>query len=88
MLALVVRLKSYQRLGYFPKLTDVPAVVVDQVRSALGLPDDVAAGTDANRTAKRHRQFVREYLGVPRPLSGVYSVPLRRWLGSGFDRKQ
>jgi hypothetical protein len=64
LLALVVRLKSYQRLGYFPKLTDVPAVVVDQVRSVLGLPDEVAAETDADRTAKRHRQFVREHLGV------------------------
>ncbi|MCO6003921.1 DUF4158 domain-containing protein [Actinoallomurus purpureus] len=64
LLALVVRLKSYQRLGYFPKLTDVPAVVVDQVRSVLGLPDELAAETDADRTAKRHRQFVREHLGV------------------------
>lgn len=64
LLALVVRLKAYQRLGYFPKLADVPAVVVDQVRSVLELPDEVAAETDADRTAKRHRQFVREHLGV------------------------
>jgi hypothetical protein len=28
-LALVVLLKCYQRLGCFPKLVDVPAVVVD-----------------------------------------------------------
>jgi hypothetical protein len=30
-LALVVLLKCYQRLGYFPKLLDVPVVVVDRV---------------------------------------------------------
>lgn len=64
LLALVVRLKSYQRLGYFPKLAGVPAVVTDHVRGALGLAAGVVAETDADRTAQRHRQFVREYLGV------------------------
>ncbi|WP_246238311.1 DUF4158 domain-containing protein, partial [Acrocarpospora corrugata] len=64
LLALVVRLKCYQRLGYFAKLADVPAAVVDHVRGVLELPDAVVAETDADRTAKRHRQFVRERLGV------------------------
>ncbi|WP_205754267.1 DUF4158 domain-containing protein [Arthrobacter terricola] len=36
LLALVVRLKAYQRLGYFPKLPDIPAVVVDSMRGVLG----------------------------------------------------
>jgi hypothetical protein len=63
-LALVVRLKCYQRLGYFPKLAEVPAVVVDYVRGKLDLAVDVAAVADAERTAKRHRQFVRARLGV------------------------
>jgi hypothetical protein len=35
LLALVVLLKCYQRLGYFPKLADVPVVVVDYVRGKL-----------------------------------------------------
>ncbi|MFI0486528.1 DUF4158 domain-containing protein [Actinomadura sp. 9N215] len=35
LLALAVWLRSYQRLGYFPKVEDVPAVVVDHVRGAL-----------------------------------------------------
>ena len=64
LLALTVRLKAYQRLGYFPKLDGIPAVVVDTVRGVLDLPDGVTPQTDADRTAKRHRQFVREYLGV------------------------
>jgi hypothetical protein len=41
LLALVVWLKSYQRLGYFPKLAEVPPVVTRHVRETLGLPDDV-----------------------------------------------
>jgi hypothetical protein len=63
-LALVVGLKSYQRLGYFPKLDIVPAVVIDHVRATIELPEDVKAETDADRTGKRHREFVRTCLGV------------------------
>lgn len=73
-LALVVGLKSYQRLGYFPKLTDVPAMVVDHVRAAVELPDSVKAKVDANRTAKRHQRFVREYLGVKYEAAKVRAV--------------
>ena len=64
LLALTVWLKSYQRLGYFPKLDEVPQVVVEHVREALRLPADVVAEVDATRTAKRHREFVRTRLGV------------------------
>ena len=74
LLALAVRLKAYQRLGYFPKLPDIPAAVVDTVRSVLGLPDEVSPETDADRTAKRHRQFVREYLGVKYEAAKVRAV--------------
>src|SRR5260370_12339709 len=64
LLALTVWLKSYQRLGYFPKLDEVPQVVVEHVREALRLPADVVAEFDATRTAKRHREFVRTRLRV------------------------
>lgn len=50
--------------GVLPKLADVPAVVVDHVRGRLGLGGDVAAEADAVRTGKRHRQFVRDRLGM------------------------
>jgi hypothetical protein len=71
LLVLLVRLKCYQRLGYFAKLADVPAAVVDHVRE---LPDTVVAETDADRTAKRHRQFVRERLGVKYEAAQVREV--------------
>ncbi|MDF3310582.1 DUF4158 domain-containing protein [Rhodococcus sp. T2V] len=74
MLALAVRLKAYQRLGYFPKLGDIPAVVVDTVRGVLDLPGGVTPKTDADRTAKRHRQFVREYLCVRYEAAKVRAV--------------
>jgi hypothetical protein len=77
LLALVVRLKSYQRLGYFPKLDAVPVVVIDHVRAAIGLCEDVEAETDADRTAKRHREFVRKYLGVKYEAGKVRSVAER-----------
>jgi hypothetical protein len=64
LLALVVWLKSYQRLGYFPKVEDVPTVVVGHVGDALELGDDVELERAAVRSAKRHREFVRRRLGV------------------------
>ncbi len=44
LLALVVWLKSYQRLGCFPKVDDVPAAVVRHVRDCLGAGADTAGG--------------------------------------------
>ena len=64
LLALVVWLKCHQRLGYFPQVDEVPDSVVSHIRGLLGLPEKVAAEVKANRTAKRHREFVRDRLGV------------------------
>lgn len=59
LLALTVLLKSYQRLGYFPKVQDVPPAVVRHVSGCLGLGPGVEFGPAAERTGKRHREFVR-----------------------------
>ncbi len=64
LLALVVWLKSYQRLGYFPKAVDVPPAVVRHVRDALGLAGDVELEPAAERTAKRYRELVRARMKV------------------------
>jgi len=64
LLALTVWLKTYRRLGYFPKLEDVPDVIVEHIRDVLKLPADVAAEVDAARTAKRQRDLIRKQLGV------------------------
>ena len=64
LLALTTWLKCYQRLGYFPKLADVPDVVVEHLRQLLELAPDVALSHDADRTAKWHRGLVRQFVGV------------------------
>lgn len=64
-LTLLVWLKSYQRLGYFPKLADIPDAVAGHVSLAAGLAgDSVVAEHDSQRTAAWHRQQIREYVGV------------------------
>ncbi|MBW8482621.1 Tn3 family transposase [Actinomadura parmotrematis] len=80
-LALMVWLKAYQRLGYFPKVEDVPAAVVGHVRGALGLGDDVELERAAARSAKRHREFVRKRLGV------VYDAPQVRQVAEEAIRR-
>jgi hypothetical protein len=64
LLGLVVWLKSYQQLGYFPKLAEVPGAVAGHVRGVLGLPDRVGLEQATERSAQRHRQFVRDRLEV------------------------
>jgi hypothetical protein len=58
LLAMVVMLKCFSRLGYFPALGEVPAVVVDHVRRDLELPEGVAAVYAAGRTSRRHRDAI------------------------------
>ena len=63
LLALVVSLGCFGRLGYFPRSEDVPAAVVDHVRRCLKLGDAVVA-VRGTPTAKLHRALVRERLRV------------------------
>ena len=63
LLALVLSLRCFGRLGYFPRSEDVPASVVDHVRRCLELEDGTAA-VCGTATAKLHRTLVRERLGV------------------------
>ncbi|MFC5747539.1 Tn3 family transposase [Actinomadura rugatobispora] len=75
LLALVVWLKSYQRLGYFPKLAEVPAAVAAHVRGVLGLAgDEVGLRQAASASAKRHRALVRKRLGVSYEAARVRQV--------------
>jgi hypothetical protein len=64
LLTLLVLLKSFQRLGCFPDLFEVPVCVVDHVRRAVGLPATIELATEAGRTGKRYRDWVRRRVGV------------------------
>ncbi|MFB7211906.1 DUF4158 domain-containing protein [Streptomyces sp. NPDC056255] len=57
-------LKSYQRMGCFPALEDVPEQVVEFVRRAAELPEGTLPVYPAERTAKHHRGLVRKRVGV------------------------
>lgn len=62
---LLVLLKCFQRLGYFPALDEIPEVLVTHLRSCLGLiPDQAPFGYDTLRTLYRHHKLIREYLDV------------------------
>ncbi len=64
LLALLLMLKSYQRMGCFPALEDVPEQVVEFVRRHVELPEGTLPVYRAERTAKHHRGLVRKRVGV------------------------
>ena len=71
-LAFLVMLKSFQKLGYFPKPEEVPEVVFSHVRSCLGLNQDVLPAPP-QRSRQRYRDTIRDYLRVK-----VYGDEARR----------
>jgi hypothetical protein len=63
LLGLVVALKSFQRLGHFPREDQIPEAVTEHVRGCLRSP----AGTvpdAAQRTAEWQRELVRGRVGA------------------------
>jgi hypothetical protein len=73
-LVLVIWLKCYQRMRYFPGLDEVPDAVAGHIRTALGLPDSVAVGVEAVRSAARYRDYVRERQGVKYDAADVRGI--------------
>ena len=50
LLALMVQVKCFSRMGYLPRLEDVPDVVVGNIRRDLGPGENVGAVYDSGRT--------------------------------------
>lgn len=63
----LILLKTFQRLGYFVYLTEVPPLIVQHIAQATGhaavQPTDLA-GYDLSGTRKRHLAIIREYRQV------------------------
>ena len=79
LLALMVSLTCFRRLGYFPRRGDVPVEVVEHMRRCLGLAEETMAWSEA-RNVKAQRQLVRERLGVvhdPRRARAVAADAIR-----------
>ncbi len=75
-LALLVMLKTFQRLGHFAQPDDVPPIIVAHIAAATALGDAVAE-FDAYGTASSYRSrlmtLVRDYVGV-----AAYGPPARK----------
>lgn len=65
-LAFLVMLKTFQRLGYFTALRDVPRGIVEHIGHDLGmlLVPEIAKDYDDSGTRRRHIPIVRKYLRV------------------------
>jgi TnpA family transposase len=59
LLSLVIQLKTFSRLGYFPALDEVPTEVVGHIRRGLRLPEATRPVYASTRTAERHRNLIR-----------------------------
>jgi Domain of unknown function (DUF4158) len=65
-LSFLVLLKTFQRLGYFIPLRDVPRGIVEHVGHDLGMliVPDTLTEYDESGTRRRHVKIVRKYLRV------------------------
>lgn len=59
-LNLMLWLKLFPCLGYFPGVEELPSALVSHVRNALSLPEALVPAYDNPRTLYRHHQVVRE----------------------------
>lgn len=61
-------MKTFQRLGYFVVLQDVPPLIVTHIANKLGVRDSELElkRYDPSGSRRRHMQIVRDYLGVKR----------------------
>ncbi len=63
-LNVLLLLKTFQALGYFPDLSDIPEAIIDHVRLALKIPQAIAPAYELAKTLYRHHEAVRVYLNV------------------------
>ncbi|MDE2422485.1 MAG: Tn3 family transposase [Gammaproteobacteria bacterium] len=67
-------LKSFQRLGYFPVLKDIPQPIIEHMESSLGVKFNHHFEYD-DRTQYRQHKLIREYLKVSEyPINGLQVV--------------
>lgn len=63
-LNLLVALKSFQRLGYFPILSQIPLSIINHIKTVLSLSKELTIGYVNQRTYHRHQKLVREKIKV------------------------
>jgi len=65
-LGCLVLLKTFQRLGYFPKSNKIPHQIIKHIRDYLKLPSDITLEQLSPRTLSRLKGEIRAYLKVSR----------------------
>lgn len=63
-LNVMLLLKTFQSLGYFPDLDSIPAEIVKHLRIVLKIPQEVTPGYSSEKTLYRHHEAIRTYLNV------------------------
>lgn len=63
-LNLMLWLKLFPCLGYFPGIEEIPSAIVTHVRTTLSLSGELVPAYDTPRTLYRHHQVVREYYQI------------------------
>ncbi|SOO24185.1 hypothetical protein XFF6991_330003 [Xanthomonas phaseoli pv. phaseoli] len=76
-LMLTILLKTFQRLGYFPVLDEVPPAVVRHIRGALKLRVQVKPANLANASRYRYHRRIRQFLQVRAYSDGGLKIAAR-----------
>ena len=66
LVGLLLLLKTFQRVGYFVQVSDIPPSIVRRVSHTAGFQDvpEGLAGYDSSPTRRQHLALVRSYIGV------------------------
>ena len=63
-LNLMLWIKLFPCLGYFPAVDEIPPAIITHVREVLSLPQELVPSYDHPRTLYRHHQVVRDYYQI------------------------
>jgi hypothetical protein len=61
---LMILLKVYQRLGYFPKPETIPGAIIRHIRTVLKLDADIVPDIASNHTLYRYHAQIRKHLEI------------------------
>ncbi len=61
---LMILLKVYQRLGYFPKPETIPAAIISHIRAVMNHPADLVPDIASNHTLYRYHAAIRKHLEI------------------------
>jgi len=61
---LMILLKAYQRLGYFPKPETIPGAIIGHIRAVMQFKADLVPDIASNHTLYRYHAAIRKHLEI------------------------